>query len=507
MISDWVDDWGNTQMAIETVLTKKLQDPGLLRAAGLVGGDWVEEAASGAHFVVTNPSTGELLATLPEMGAVETGAAIDAAHKAQKEWAAWTGKERAAVLRRYYDLMIENADDLAVILTAEMGKPLAEARGEVLYGASFIEWFGEEAKRIYGDTIPGHQRDKRIVVIKQPVGVVGAITPWNFPNAMIARKLAPALAAGCAMVCKPAELTPLSAIAMAELARRAGVPDGVFNVIVGTAGPDIGKEMCDNPKVAKLTFTGSTEVGRILMRQCSDQIKKISLELGGNAPFIVFDDADLDAAVEGAMISKYRNAGQTCVCANRIYVHSAVYNAFAEKLKVAVETLKVGDGFSEGVTTGPIIEPAGLEKVKAHVADALDQGATLLTGGTVSPAGELFFEPTLMTDATPDMRLAREETFGPVAALFRFTDEADVIAQANDTEFGLASYFYARDTTRVWKGAEALEYGMVGINTGLISTEVAPFGGVKQSGLGREGSKYGIEDYLELKYLCFSGVV
>ena len=493
-------------MAIESVLSNKLKDKGLLPAAGLVGGDWVTDVASGARFEVTNPSTGEVLATLPEMGVAETSAAIDAAYVAQKDWAARTGKERAGVLRKYYDLMVENADDLATILTAEMGKPLAEARGEILYGAGFIEWFGEEAKRVYGDTIPGHQRDKRIVVIKQPIGVVGAITPWNFPNAMIARKLAPALAAGCAMVCKPAELTPLSAIAMAELARRAGVPDGVLNVILGTAGPDIGKEMCDNPKMAKLTFTGSTEVGRILMRQCADQIKKISLELGGNAPFIVFDDADLDAAVEGAMISKYRNAGQTCVCANRVYVQEGVYDAFAAKLKVAVEKLKVGDGFTEGVTTGPMIEAAGLDKVKAHVADALEKGATLLTGGHTSPAGDLFFEPTVMTGAKPDMRLAREETFGPVAALFSFTDEADVIAQANDTEFGLASYFYAKDMARVWKVAEALEYGMVGINTGLISTEVAPFGGVKQSGLGREGSKYGIDDYLELKYLCFAGV-
>ena len=493
-------------MAIESVLSNKLKDKGLLPAAGLVGGDWVTDVASGARFEVTNPSTGEVLATLPEMGVAETSAAIDAAYVAQKDWAARTGKERAGVLRKYYDLMVENADDLATILTAEMGKPLAEARGEILYGAGFIEWFGEEAKRVYGDTIPGHQRDKRIVVIKQPIGVVGAITPWNFPNAMIARKLAPALAAGCAMVCKPAELTPLSAIAMAELARRAGVPDGVLNVILGTAGPDIGKEMCDNPKMAKLTFTGSTEVGRILMRQCADQIKKISLELGGNAPFIVFDDADLDAAVEGAMISKYRNAGQTCVCANRVYVQERVYDAFAAKLKVAVEKLKVGDGFTEGVTTGPMIEAAGLDKVKAHVADALEKGATLLTGGHTSPAGDLFFEPTVMTGAKPDMRLAREETFGPVAALFSFTDEADVIAQANDTEFGLASYFYAKDMARVWKVAEALEYGMVGINTGLISTEVAPFGGVKQSGLGREGSKYGIDDYLELKYLCFAGV-
>ncbi len=493
-------------MSISDALLSKLTDPTLLPAAGLVGGTWISETADSGRFDINDPATGDTIASLPDMGAVETRAAIEAAHAAQKEWAARTGKERGAVLRRLFELQVENADDLATILTMEMGKPFAEARGEIIYGASFMEWFGEEAKRVYGDTIPGHQQDKRIVVVKQPIGVVAAITPWNFPNAMITRKIAPALATGCAVVVKPAEQTPLSAIAFAVLAERAGMPAGVVNLIVGMDGPSIGREFCDNDKVRKLTFTGSTEVGRILMRQCSDQIKKVSLELGGNAPFIVFDDADIDAAVEGAMISKYRNAGQTCVCANRIYVQSAVYDEFAQKLAAKVEALKVGDGFSDGVTTGPLIDDQGLAKVEDHVADALAHGAKVLIGGERDARGGTFFQPTVLTEITTKMKVAREETFGPVAPLFRFDSVDEVIALANDTEFGLASYFYARDLSRVWTVAEALEYGMVGINTGLISTEVAPFGGVKQSGLGREGSKYGTDDFVEIKYLCFGGI-
>jgi len=493
-------------MAISETLLAKLSDPELLPAAGYVGGKWIDAVPGGATFDVTNPSTGETIATLPDMGAAETRDAIDCAYAAQKSWAAMTAKERSAALRRLYELQMENADDLAVILTMEMGKPLAEARGEIVYGASFIEWFAEEAKRVYGDTIPGHQGDKRIVVLKQPIGVVGAITPWNFPNAMITRKVAPALAVGCTVISKPAEQTPLSAIALAVLAERAGLPGGVFNLVVGNDGPAIGRELCGNDKLRKLTFTGSTEVGRILMRQCADQIKKVGLELGGNAPFIVFDDADIDAAVEGAMICKYRNAGQTCVCANRIYVQSGVYDAFAEKLTQKVEALKVGDGFEEGVTTGPLIDAQGLEKVENHVADAVSHGAAVVTGGTPDPRGGTFYTPTVLTGVTTEMKVAREETFGPVAPLFKFETVEDVVAMANDTEFGLASYFYARDLSRVWHVAEALEYGMVGVNTGLISTEVAPFGGVKQSGIGREGSKYGTEDFLEIKYLCMGGI-
>ncbi|GMG85214.1 NAD-dependent succinate-semialdehyde dehydrogenase [Paralimibaculum aggregatum] len=484
-------------------LKTSLTDPELLAERAFVAGAWVD-ADEGGRFDVTNPARGGVIASLPDMGIAETRRAIDAAYEAQKAWAAKTGKERGAVLRKWYELMVANADDLAAILTAEMGKPFAEARGEIIYGASFIEWFAEEAKRVYGDTIPGHQGDKRILVIKQPVGVVASITPWNFPNAMIARKVAPALAVGCAFVAKPAKQTPFSALAMAVLAERAGVPAGLFSVVTSSSSSAIGKEMCENEKVRKLTFTGSTEVGRILMRQCSDQIKKVSLELGGNAPFIVFDDADLDAAVEGAMISKYRNNGQTCVCANRIYVQDAVYDAFAEKLAAAVARMKIGDGFEEGVTTGPLIDEAAVAKVEEHIADATAKGATVVTGGKRHELGGTFFEPTVLTGVTPEMMVTRDETFGPVAPLFRFTDEADVVAQANDTIFGLASYFYARDLGRVWRVAEALEYGMVGINTGLISTEVAPFGGVKQSGLGREGSKYGTEDFLEMKYLCMS---
>ena len=421
-----------------------------------------------------------------------------------KEWAARTGKERAAVMRKWFDLMVENADDLAAILTAEMGKPLAEAKGEVLYGASFIEWFGEEAKRVYGETIPGHQRDKRITVLKQPIGVATSITPWNFPNAMIARKVGPALAVGCGMVARPAAETPLSALAMAVLAERAGVPKGVFSVVTSSRSSDIGKEFCENPRVRKLTFTGSTEVGRILLRQAADQVLKCSMELGGNAPFIVFDDADLDKAVEGAMISKFRNNGQTCVCANRIYVQAGVYDAFAEKLAAAVRKLNVGDGLKEGTTTGPLINQDAVEKVQEHIADVVSGGGKVLTGGKGHALGGTFFEPTVLTGVTNDMKVATEETFGPVAPLFKFETEEEVIHLANNTIFGLASYFYARDVGRITRVQEALEYGMVGVNTGLISTEVAPFGGVKQSGLGREGSRHGMEDYLEMKYICLS---
>ena len=466
-----------------------------------MNGAWID-ADSSVTFPVTNPATGEEIAQVADLGQAETTRAIDAAYAAQAPWAARTAKQRSAILRRWFDLIIENADDLACLLTAEQGKPLAEARGEIVYGASFIEWFAEEAKRVYGDTIPGHQADKRIVVLKQPIGVVGAITPWNFPNAMIARKVAPALAVGCTVVIKPAKQTPLSATALAVLAEQAGFPNGVMNVITSSDSRTVGAELCGNDKVRKITFTGSTEVGRILMRQCSDQIKKVGLELGGNAPFIVFDDADLDAAVEGAMMCKFRNAGQTCVCANRIYVQAGVYDAFSEKLKAAVAGLKVGNGFDEGVTTGPLIDLAGLAKVEEHVADATAKGAEVAMGGARHELGGSFYLPTILTGVTQEMVVAREETFGPVAPLFSFETEEDVIAMSNDTEFGLAGYFYARDLGRVWRVAEALEYGIIGINTGIISTEVAPFGGVKQSGLGREGSKYGVDDFLEIKYLC-----
>tara|TARA_R110002111_G_scaffold15033_1_gene40044 strand:+ start:5772 stop:7232 length:1461 start_codon:yes stop_codon:yes gene_type:complete len=480
-----------------------LNDPSLLETRGYVNGQWVSGAST---FAVTNPATGETIAQVADLDVANTTQAIDAAYTAKAGWATRTGKERAGILRKWFDLLVANADDLATILTAEMGKPWAEARGEIMYGAGFIEWFAEEAKRVYGDVIPGHQRDKRIVVLKQPIGVVGSITPWNFPNAMIARKVAPALAVGCTFVARPAELTPLSALAMAVLADRAGIPAGVFNVIPSSDSAGVGRELCANEKVAKITFTGSTRVGKILMNQCSDTIKKMSLELGGNAPFIVFDDADLDAAVEGAMIAKYRNNGQTCVCANRIYVQAGVYDAFAIKLKTATEKLVIGDGFAQGVTTGPLINEAALTKVEDHIADAISKGATVISGGTRSKQGGTFFHPTVLTGVTSQMKVAREETFGPVAPLFKFDTEANVIAMANDSEFGLASYFYSRDLARVWRVAEALESGMVGINTGLISTEVAPFGGVKQSGLGREGSKYGTEDYLEIKYLCMGDI-
>ena len=489
-------------MPITDALNAHLADRSLLRAAAYIGGRWIETAENGTTFEVTNPSTGAVLAVLPNCGVAEAKLAIEAARVAQAEWQARTGKARAAVLRRLYDLMVENADDLAAIMTAEQGKPVAEARGEVLYGASYVEWFGEEAKRVYGDTIPGHQDDKRIIVIKQPVGVVATITPWNFPNSMLARKLAPALAAGCAVVSKPAAETPLSAIALAVLAERAELPAGLFNLLPSTHSSDLGKEFCANETVRKVSFTGSTEVGRILMRQAADQVKRLGLELGGNAPFIVFDDADLDAAVEGAMVSKYRNNGQTCVCANRIYVQAGVYEAFAEKLTAAVGKLRVGDGFAEGVTTGPLIDEKAVEKVERHLTDALRKGGRLLTGGRRRDG--LFFEPTVIADATAEMVLAREETYGPLATLFRFETVEEVIELANATEFGLASYFYATDLSRVFRVAEALDYGMVGINTGLISTELAPFGGIKQSGHGREGSKYGIEEYLDIKYLCLS---
>ncbi len=486
-----------------TDLKSRLKDPSLLVTQAYVAGQWVD-ADDGTTFPVTNPARGDVICTVPDLGRAETARAIAAADKARHDWAARTGKERAAVLRRWHDLMVANADDLGAILTAEMGKPLPEAKGEVLYGASFVEWFAEEAKRIYGETIPGHQRDKRITVIRQPIGVAASITPWNFPNAMIARKVAPALAVGCGFVARPAAETPLSALAMALLAERAGVPAGLFSVITSKKSSAIGKEFCENHAVRKLTFTGSTEVGRILLRQAADQVMKCSMELGGNAPFIVFDDADLDAAVEGAMISKFRNNGQTCVCANRIYVQAGVYDAFAAKLAAAVRKLNVGDGLSEGVTTGPLINEAAVEKVEEHIADALAGGGQIVTGGRRHALGGTFFEPTVVTGITPQMKVSTEETFGPLAPLFRFETEEEVIALANDTIFGLASYFYARDIGRITRVQEALEYGMVGVNTGLISTEVAPFGGVKQSGLGREGSHHGVEDYLEMKYICLS---
>ncbi|MER8691047.1 NAD-dependent succinate-semialdehyde dehydrogenase [Mesorhizobium sp. M1136] len=491
-------------MALSETVLAKLKDKSLVTDKALVGTRWMAAGSKGLTFEVTNPSTGEVLATLPDLGEVEVRSAIDAAYVAQKNWAKKTGKERGAILRKLYDLLLSNVDDLATILTLEMGKPWPEARGEILYGASYVEWFGEEAKRVYGDTIPGHQPDKRIIVIKQPIGVVGAITPWNFPNAMLARKMAPAIAAGCSIVSKPAAQTPLSALALALLAERAGLPPGLFSVLTTTHAAMVGQEFCGNEKIRKLTFTGSTNIGKKLMRQGAEQILKLGLELGGNAPFIVFDDADLDAAVDGAMISKYRNAGQTCVCANRLYIQEGVYDAFAAKLAKRVRQMKVGDGFAEGVTTGPLIDRNALKKVQEHVTDAVAKGATVEAGGKPASQGGLFFQPTILTGATGDMRLSREETFGPIAPLFKFSTEEHVIEMANNTEFGLASYFYSRDVSKIFRVAEALEYGMVGVNTGLISTEVAPFGGIKQSGLGREGSKYGIDDYTEMKYLCLS---
>lgn len=480
----------------------QLNDPSLLRQQSFINGQWCD-AVSGDTLKVVNPATNAVIGYVPNMGQVETEMAIKAAEAALPAWRALTAKERGAKLRRWFELLNENSDDLALLMTTEQGKPLAEAKGEVTYAASFIEWFAEEAKRIYGDTIPGHQGDKRLMVIKQPVGVTAAITPWNFPAAMITRKAAPALAAGCTMVVKPAHQTPFTALAMAELAKRAGIPAGVFSVLTGDA-VQIGNEMCSNPIVRKLSFTGSTNIGIKLMAQCAPTLKKLSLELGGNAPFIVFNDANIDAAVEGAMIAKYRNAGQTCVCANRIYVQDGVYDEFALKLSTAVGKLKVGEGINEGVTTGPLINAAAVEKVQSHLIDAIAKGASVIAGGKVHDLGGNFFEPTVLTNVDKSMLVAREETFGPLAPLFKFSDVDDVIKQANDTEFGLAAYFYGRDISLVWKVAEALEYGMVGVNTGLISTEVAPFGGMKSSGLGREGSKFGIEEYLEIKYICMS---
>lgn len=486
----------------QTDLAGLLNDPGLLATKGYIAGQWAD-AESGATFDVINPARGDVVAKVADLSRKDVARAIEAARVAQKEWASRTAKERSVILRRWFDLMVEHQDDLATILTAEMGKPLAEAKGEIAYGASFVEYFAEEAKRVYGETIPGHQRDKRLTVIKQPVGVVGSITPWNFPNAMITRKAAPALAAGCAFVARPAELTPLSALVLAVLAERAGIPAGVFSVVPSLDASGIGKEFCENPTVRKLTFTGSTQVGRILLRQAADQVMKCSMELGGNAPFIVFDDADIDQAVIGAIACKFRNNGQTCVCANRIYVQSGVYDEFAKKFADAVRALKVGDGL-DGSDLGPLVEAKAVEKVKDHIADATAKGATIALGGKPHDLGPLFFEPTILTGVTQDMKVSQEETFGPMAPLFRFDTVDEVIEMANDTIFGLASYFYAKDLSRVYRVAEALEYGIVGINTGIISTEVAPFGGVKQSGLGREGSHHGIDEYLELKYMCMS---
>lgn len=472
----------------------------LLRDSGYIAGEWVG-ADDGATIDVIDPATLELIGAVPNMGAAETRRAIDAAASAMPEWAALTAKERAAILRRWYELMIEHCEPLAQLLTREQGKSLKEARGEIVYAASFLEWFAEEAKRVCGDVIPGHARDRRIIVLKQPVGVVAAITPWNFPSAMITRKVAPALAAGCTVVVKPALETPFSALALAELAEKAGVPPGVLNIVTGGA-QEIGGELTSNPAVRKLSFTGSTEVGRVLMRQCAGTVKKLSLELGGNAPFIVFDDADLDAAVEGALLSKFRNSGQTCVCSNRIYAQSGIHDVFVERLSAAVSELKVGSGLDEDSQLGPLISDDAVLKVEEHIADALSKGARIIVGGTRHSLGGTFFHPTVLSDVTQDMLVAREETFGPLAPVLRFDTEEQAIALANDSEFGLAGYFYSRDLARVWRVAEALECGIVGINTGLISTEQAPFGGVKQSGIGREGSRYGMEDYLEIKYLC-----
>ena len=481
-----------------------LKDRALFRQTCYIDGAWVT-AGSGATITVDDPATGQPVGVVPRLGAAETREAIDAAARALPAWRRTTARERAAVMRRWFDLVMANQEDLARLMTTEQGKPLGESRGEVAYAAGFLEWFGEEAKRVYGDTIPGQQADKRLVVIKQPIGVVACITPWNFPLAMITRKAGPAIAAGCTVVLKPASQTPFSALALAELGERAGLPKGVFNVITGPA-VEIGGELTSNPKIRKLSFTGSTATGKLLMAQCAGTVKKISLELGGNAPFIVFDDADLEAAVEGAIASKYRNTGQTCVCANRIYVQDGVYDAFAAKLAEAVTILKPAPGFEAGATQGPLIDDRAVQKVEEHIGDALSKGARVVAGGRRHALGGRFFEPTILADVTASMLVAHEETFGPVAPLFRFRTEAEAIALANDTPFGLAAYFYGRDVGRVWRVAEALESGMVGINTGIMSTEVAPFGGVKESGLGREGSKYGIEEFLEIKYLCFGGI-
>ena len=486
-----------------TNLVSLLKDPTLLVTKGYLGGDWVD-GEGGATFEVRNPARGDVIAQVSDFSRNQANKAISAAESAQKAWASLTAKERSVIMRRWFDLMIKNADDLATILTAEQGKPLSEAKGEIIYGASFIEFFAEEAKRIYGETIPGHQRDKRITILKQPIGVAASITPWNFPNAMITRKAGPALAAGCSFVARPAKETPLSALVLGTLADRAGIPKGVLSIIPSSRSSEIGKEFCENPKVRKLSFTGSTEVGRILLKQAADSVMKCSMELGGNAPFIVFDDADLDAAVEGAIMCKFRNNGQTCVCANRIYVQEAIYNEFSEKLVEAVSKMKVGDGLKEGTILGPLINAAAMLKVQEHIADATAKGAEVILGGEATQGAGNFIKPTIVTNATKDMAVHTEETFGPLAPLFKFKDVENVIELANNTIFGLASYFYAKDLSRVYKVAEALEYGIVGVNTGIISTEVAPFGGVKQSGLGREGSHHGIEDYLEMKYICMS---
>ncbi|HEX2580672.1 MAG TPA: NADP-dependent succinate-semialdehyde dehydrogenase [Dongiaceae bacterium] len=481
-----------------------LKDKNLLRQQCYVNGRWVD-ADSGKTIEVINPANGQVLGTIPNAGAAETRRAIEAASAAWGEWRGRTAKERATILRAWFTLIMENQEDLAVIMTAEQGKPLAEARGEVAYGASFIEWFAEEGKRTYGDVIPTYARDKRVIVTKEPIGVVAAITPWNFPIAMITRKAGPALAAGCPIVLKPATQTPFSALALAELAQRAGIPAGIFSVVTGSASA-IGGEMTSNPLVRKLTFTGSTEIGKLLLKQCADTVKKTSMELGGNAPFIVFEDADLDAAVDGAIASKFRNTGQTCVCANRLLVQDKVYDAFAGKLAAAIAKLKVGDGLKGETQQGPLIDMKAVAKVEEHIADALSKGAKVAAGGKRHALGGQFFEPTILTGVTPEMLIAREETFGPVAPLFRFTTDDEAIRMANDTEFGLAAYFYSRDVGRIFRVAEQVEYGIVGINTGIISTEIAPFGGVKESGTGREGSKYGIEDYLEIKYMCLGGI-
>jgi succinate-semialdehyde dehydrogenase/glutarate-semialdehyde dehydrogenase len=479
-----------------------LSDPSLLQTQAFINNQWVD-GENGATFDVSNPARGDVIAQVADLSRADLARAIDGAEAAQKKWAALTAKERCNILRNWYNLMMEHQSDLAMILTAEMGKPLAEAMGEISYGASFVEFFAEEAKRNYGETIPGHQADKRITVIKQPIGVAASITPWNFPNAMITRKAAPALAAGCAFVARPSELTPLSALALGVLAQRAGLPAGILQIVPSNDASASGKEFCENSKVRKLTFTGSTRVGRILLSQAAEQVKKCSMELGGNAPFIVFDDADLDEAVIGAMACKFRNNGQTCVCANRIYVQAGVYEEFTKRFKVAVEAMKVGDGFA-GADLGPLISKPALAKVEDHIADALSKGAVVATGGKPHDLGGTFFEPTILTGVTQDMTVSKEETFGPMAPLFKFENVDDVIAMANDTIFGLAAYFYAKDLSRVYKVAEALEYGIIGVNTGIISTEVAPFGGVKQSGLGREGSHHGMDEYLELKYICMS---
>jgi len=490
---------------LQKVKSLQLKDMSLFRQQCYIDGAWVD-ADDQATIAVRNPADGQQIGTVPKMGAAETRRAIEAANAALPAWRAKTAKERAAILRKWYDLMMQHQEDLAILMTVEQGKPLAESRGEINYGASFIEWFAEEAKRVYGDTIPSTVPDRRIVVIKQPIGVCAAVTPWNFPNAMITRKAGPALAAGCTMVIKPASQTPYSALALCELAERAGIPKGVLSVVTGSAGP-IGKELTTNPIVRKFTFTGSTEIGKLLMEQCASTVKKVSLELGGNAPFIVFDDADLDSAVEGALASKFRNTGQTCVCANRIFVQDGVYDAFAKKLADKVATMKVGNGLEDGVVQGPLIDMAAVEKVEEHISDAVAKGARVLTGGKRHEKGGQYFHPTVLADVKTDMKITHEETFGPVAPLYRFKTEEELLRLANDTEYGLAAYFYSRDIGRIWRIAEGLESGIVGINVGIISTEVAPFGGVKESGIGREGSKYGLDEFLEVKYLCMGDVL